>query len=103
MKSKKIILNKKRNPFYTVMIWITSLVCVITGVLVGGFVHMSMSIAKYEENLHVLSQEVEDMQEATREALEQQEQYKSQLELLEKELAQYKPIVIPDSMKHKSS
>lgn len=99
MKTNHLYLGKTKNKWDKILLWITGVACVVTSIFMASFVYTTMSLNKYNVRLKEVSNEIEQIKSATDEMIEQEKQYKKQLERLEQELAQYKPIVIPDSMK----
>ena len=99
MKKNKLYLGETKNRFYTTLLWITGLVCVITSILVGSFVYTTMSFNKYSTVLNNLSEEMDQLKDRANQMIEQEEEYKRELERFSQELAKYQPIIIPESMK----
>ncbi len=81
------------------LLWITGGACVVTSILLGSFVYTNMSLNKYHVTINQLSSELDSIKSMTDEMVQQEKEYKNQLEGLSQELAKYEPIVIPESMK----
>lgn len=99
MKRNTLHFGKSNNRFYKSLLVITGGACIITSILVGSFIYTTMRLNKYNLVLSKISNEIDEMKARTNEMVEQEQEYKKELERLNQELAKYQPIVIPESMK----
>lgn len=99
MKRNNLHFGKSKNRLYTALLWVTGGACIVTSILLGSFVYTTMSINKHNVTLNKLSSEIDEMKSIAEGMMEQEKEYKKQLEGLNQELAKYEPIVIPESMK----
>ncbi len=99
MRRNDIHFGKRKNRLFTTLLWITGVACVVTSVLVGSYIYTHINLNKYQVTINQLSSELDDLENMTDQMVEQEEEYKNKLDILNQELAKYEPIVIPESMK----
>ena len=101
MRKNNLHFGKSKNRLFATLLWITGGACVVTSILVGSFIYTHISLNKYHVTMKQLASELDELDGLTNKIIDQEEEYKKQLDTLSQELAKYEPIVIPESMKSK--
>ncbi len=100
--SKKVYYgrDRKKNNFGTVIAIITSIIVLATVILASSYIYVNMQIRSNDKKITKIKQEVETINRDIESIKTKQDEYEKRAEELDVQLANFQPIVIPDSLKN---
>lgn len=93
-------LNPKKNTIlFKILLALSIIFCCISIFLLVGDTVVEVGKKQYEEQLDEVQSSGKILEQKLAELNQKQEKYHQEVELLKQKIAQYQPVVIPESMK----